>query len=62
VADGNGTENVETRARDAPRRVWFHVEEVELKWLRISETAFLLWVLAGLVLAWVIVALLFLFL
>jgi hypothetical protein len=62
VADGNGTENVEPRAPDAPRRLWFHVEEVELRWLRISETAFLLWVLAGLVLAWVIVALLFLFL
>ena len=63
MADGNGTENLEPRASDAPRRLfWFHVEEVELKWLRISETAFLLWVLAGLVLAWVIVALLFLFL
>jgi hypothetical protein len=62
VADGNGTENVEPRAPDAPRRLWFRVEEVELRWLRISETAFLLWVLAGLVLAWVIVALLFLFL
>jgi hypothetical protein len=62
VADGNGTENLEPRGTDARRRIWFHVEEVELKWLRISETAFLLWVLAGLVLAWVIVALLFVFL
>ena len=35
---------------------------LELKWLPMGETAFLLWVLAGLVLAWVIVALLFLLL
>ena len=62
MADGNGTENLEQRATDAPRRLWFHVEEIELKWLPMGETAFLLWVLAGLVLAWVIVALLFLLL
>ena len=62
MADGNGSENLEPRSTDAPRRLWFHVEEVELKWLPIGETAFLLWVLAGLVLAWVIVALLFLLL
>lgn len=60
MADGNG--NLERPRGDSPRRVWFRVEEVELKWLRISETAFLLWVLAGLVLAWLIVALLLLFL
>jgi hypothetical protein len=60
VADGNGNENVEQRRAEAPRRIWFHVEEVELKWLRMSETAFLLWVLAGLVLAWLVVALVFL--
>ena len=62
MADGNGTENLEPRAGEAPRRIWFHVEEAELRWLRMGETAFLLWVLAGLVLAWVIVALLFVFL
>jgi hypothetical protein len=39
------------------RRFWFHVEDVELKWLPLSETAFLLWVLAGLVLVWLVVAL-----
>jgi hypothetical protein len=60
VADGNGSENVEQRPAEASRRVWFHVEDVELKWLRIGETAFLLWVLAGLVLAWLVVALVFL--
>ena len=42
--------------------MWLHVQDVELRWLRISETAFLLWVLAGLVLAWLVVALLFLLL
>ena len=60
MADGNGSENVEQRRAEAPRRVWFHIEDVELKWLRIGETAFLLWVLAGLVLAWLVVALVFL--
>jgi hypothetical protein len=60
VADGNG--DLERPRGEAPRRLWFRVEEVELKWLRISETAFLLWVLAGLVLAWLIVALVLLLL
>jgi hypothetical protein len=46
------------RAEGRPaRRIWFHVEEVELKWLPVSETAFLLWVLAFLVLVWLVVAL-----
>jgi hypothetical protein len=61
MADGDRTENVEPRPADAPRRLWFHLEEVELKWLRMSEAAFLLWVLAALVLAWLVVALVFLF-
>src|SRR5439155_1437466 len=39
------------------RRIWFHVQDLERKWLPISETAFLLWVLAGLVLVWLVVAL-----
>jgi hypothetical protein len=60
VADGNRSENVKPPTGEAPRRFWYHLEEVELKWLRISEAAFLLWVLAALVLAWLIVALLFL--
>jgi hypothetical protein len=42
------------------RRVWFHIEDVELKWLPVSETAFLLWVLAVLVLVWLVVALVWL--
>ena len=60
MAEGNRNENVEPRPAKPPRRIWFHLEEVELRWLRISETAFLLWVLAALVLAWLIVALVFL--
>jgi hypothetical protein len=60
MADGDRTENVEPRPADAPRRLWYHLEEVELKWLRMSEAAFLLWVLAALVLAWLVVALVFL--
>lgn len=62
MAEGNGTDNVEPRPGEAPRRMWLHVQDVELRWFRISETAFLLWVLAGLVLAWLVVALLFLLL
>lgn len=38
-------------------RFWFRVEEVELPWLRMSEAAFLLWVLALLVAIWLVVAL-----
>jgi hypothetical protein len=43
-------------ARDG-RRFWFQLEDVQVKWLPLSETAFLLWVLAGLVLVWLVVAL-----
>ena len=41
---------------ESRRRIWFHVEDVRFKWLPVSETAFLLWVLAGLVLVWLVVA------
>jgi hypothetical protein len=37
------------------RRVWFRVEEVEISWLPVGEAAFLLWVLAALLVAWVLV-------
>ena len=37
--------------------MWFQLEDVQVKWLPLSETAFLLWVLAGLVLVWLVVAL-----
>jgi hypothetical protein len=39
----------------AERRVWFRVEEVEISWLPVGEAAFLLWVLAALLVAWVLV-------
>jgi len=39
-----------------PRRTWFLIEEVEIKWLPISESAFLLWVLALFVCAWIVAA------
>jgi hypothetical protein len=39
------------------RRIWFRVEVAQLRWLPVSETAFLLWVLAALVLVWLVVAL-----
>ena len=38
------------------RRLWFQVVEVELSRLRLSESAFLLWVLALLVAIWLVVA------
>jgi hypothetical protein len=36
------------------------VEDVEFRLFPISESAFLLWVLAGLVLAWLVIAFVFL--
>jgi len=41
------------------RRTWFFLEEVEIKWLPVSEGAFLLWVLLALVLIWVVIGLAF---
>ena len=37
-------------------RSWLRVEWIELKWLPVSEPAFLLWVLAVFVAVWVAVA------
>lgn len=34
------------------RRTWFRVEQVEIKWLPVSESAFLLWVLVLLLAVW----------
>ena len=62
MADGNGSENVERPRGEAPQRIWFRVEEVQLRRLRMSESAFLLWVLAALVFAWLILALVLLLL
>lgn len=60
VADGN--EKLERPRSEAPRRIWYRVDEIQLRRLRISESAFLLWVLAALVFAWLVVALLLVFL
>ena len=40
-------------ARAKPvKRVWFRIEEVEISWLPVSESAFLLWVLVLLLAVW----------
>jgi hypothetical protein len=46
--DGTGNEQ---------RRTWFRIEEVELDWLPVRESAFLLWVLALLATAWLAIGL-----
>jgi hypothetical protein len=61
-ADGNPTYNlhravagelVEYDARSKRTRcAWFRVEQVEIRWLPVSEAAFLLWVLALLLVVW----------
>jgi hypothetical protein len=61
-ADGKQTDDVHQAVRgelveyDAAtkraRRAWFRLEQVEIKWLPVSEPAFLLWVLALLLVAW----------
>jgi hypothetical protein len=38
------------------RRTRFFLDRSELPWLPVAETAFLLWVLAALVLVWVVIA------
>lgn len=68
-AEGNRTEDPaqavrgEVVERDPKagrtRRTWFLVEEVEIKWLPVSESAFLLWVLLTLVVIWVLIGLAF---
>lgn len=45
----------EARTRPA-RRVWFRIEEVEISWLPVRESAFLLWVLVLLLGVWFAIA------
>jgi hypothetical protein len=52
-------EVLEQDAEGRRRRTWFVLEEVEFKWLPVSEGAFLLWVLLALVLIWALVGLAF---
>lgn len=67
-AEGNPTDDpaqavrgevLEQDAEGRRRRTWFVFEEVELKWLPVSEGAFLLWVLLALALIWVLLGFLF---
>jgi hypothetical protein len=61
-ADGQPTDDpaqavrgelVDLDAESKPtRRIWFRLEEVEIKWLPVSESAFLLWVLVLLLAVW----------
>jgi hypothetical protein len=64
-AEGNRTEDPAEAVRgeilehDAQgrraRRTWFFIEEVELKWLPVTESAFLLWVLVLLLGLWLLI-------
>jgi hypothetical protein len=68
-AEGNRTEDPAQAVRGEivahdpkagrTRRTWFFIEEVEIKWLPVSESAFLLWVLVALLLTWVLIGLAF---
>jgi hypothetical protein len=61
-ADGEPTDDpgravrgelVEYDAESKPvRRTWFRFEQVEIRWLPVSESAFLLWVLVLLLAVW----------
>jgi hypothetical protein len=55
VSDVERIESAPEQATATERRVWFRVEEVEISWLPVGEAAFLLWVLAALLVAWVLV-------
>jgi hypothetical protein len=64
-AEGNRTDNPAQAVRGEiverdpkarrTRRTWFFIEEVEIKWLPVSESSFLLWVLFALLVAWVLI-------
>jgi hypothetical protein len=68
-AEGNRTEDPARAVRgevfehDAKRgrrrRTWFFIEEVEIKWLPITESAFLLWVLVLLLALWLLIGFVF---
>jgi hypothetical protein len=67
-AEGNPTDDPRQAVRgevferepddNSPKRTWFVLEEVKIKWLPTSEGAFLLWVLVALVAVWLGVAVL----
>jgi hypothetical protein len=41
------------------RRAWFFTSQVKLDWLPVNESAFLLWVLVGLLGVWLLIGLAF---
>jgi hypothetical protein len=64
-AGGNPTDDPRTAVQgeilgrdeeSVPKRTWFLLDEVQIKWLPMSESAFLLWVLLALVVVWVGIA------
>jgi hypothetical protein len=55
MSDVERIESAPEQTTATERRVWFRVEEVEISWLPVGEAAFLLWVLAALLVAWVLV-------
>ena len=54
-AEAVGGEIVEEVDGALRRRAWFRIQEVELDWLPVRESAFLLWVLAVLAAAWLVI-------
>ena len=55
-AEAAAGEILEHDAAGATRvRAWFRVEEVQLRWLPVRESAFLLWVLAIFILVWLVI-------
>jgi hypothetical protein len=68
-AEGNRTEDPAEAVRGEvvehdpkagrTRRTWFFIREVEIKWLPVSESAFLLWVLLALLAIWVLIGIAF---
>jgi hypothetical protein len=58
LADAVTGEIVDAGVHGEPRRTRFFLQREELPWLPVSEPAFLLWVLAALVLVWIGIGLL----
>jgi len=55
VSDVERVEPIHEQTPVTERRLWFRVEEVQIRWLPVGEAAFLLWVLVVLLVAWLLV-------
>ncbi|HKH30967.1 MAG TPA: hypothetical protein VKA45_07940 [Gaiellaceae bacterium] len=55
MSDVERVERTQEQTPATERRLWFRVEEVEIRWLPVGEAAFLLWVLVLLIVAWLLV-------